>query len=104
MAIVPIMVPAESAAPDLAPSAEGITEQMSSVSIESPIPPKPVTGTTVRISVPLDATDRPAVTTRTVYTERKIMRRDSMERREALLKGKEGSRQRRRWENGNLSR
>lgn len=27
-------------------------------------------------------------------------RRDSMKRREALLKGKEGSRQRRRWENG----
>ena len=29
-----------------------------------------------------------------------IMRRDSMKRREALLKGNEGSRQRRRWENG----
>lgn len=28
-------------------------------------------------------------------------RRDSMRKREALLKGKEGSRQRRRWENGN---
>lgn len=28
-------------------------------------------------------------------------RRDSMHRRDALLKGKEGSRQRRRWENGN---
>jgi hypothetical protein len=27
--------------------------------------------------------------------------RDSLRRREALLKGKEGSRQRRRWENGN---
>ena len=30
-------------------------------------------------------------------------RRDSMKRREALIKGKEGSRQRRRWENGNYS-
>ena len=30
-------------------------------------------------------------------------RRDSMVRREALLKGKEGSRQRRRWENGTIS-
>lgn len=29
-------------------------------------------------------------------------RRDSLKRREALLKGKEGSRQRRRWENGQL--
>lgn len=28
-------------------------------------------------------------------------RRDSMKRRDAALKGKEGSRQRRRWENGN---
>ena len=32
--------------------------------------------------------------------QRKLLRRDSLERREALLKGKEGSRQRRRWENG----
>ncbi|KAB5532774.1 R3H-associated N-terminal domain-containing protein [Coniochaeta sp. 2T2.1] len=31
-----------------------------------------------------------------------LRRRDSMERREALLKGKEGSRQRRRWENDRL--
>ncbi len=30
------------------------------------------------------------------------MRRDSLKRREELLKGKEGSRQRRRWENGQL--
>lgn len=36
---------------------------------------------------------------------RPLSRRDSQRRREALLKGKEGSRQRRRWENGtcNLS-
>jgi hypothetical protein len=31
---------------------------------------------------------------------RKSSTRDSMRRRDALLKGKEGSRQRRRWENG----
>lgn len=47
----------------------------------------------VRLSVPLDARA-------TVTTTRKLLRRDSLERREALLKGKEGSRQRRRWENG----
>lgn len=29
-----------------------------------------------------------------------LRRRDSLKRREAVLKGKEGSRQRRRWENG----
>lgn len=31
---------------------------------------------------------------------RTILRRDSMKRREALVKGKEGSRRRQRWENG----
>jgi hypothetical protein len=33
---------------------------------------------------------------------RKSSQRDSLRRREALLKGKEGSRQRRRWENGTI--
>lgn len=33
-------------------------------------------------------------------TRREISRRDSLKRREALLKGKEGSRRRQRWENG----
>lgn len=31
---------------------------------------------------------------------RELVRRDSLKRREALLKGKEGSRRRQRWENG----
>ena len=31
---------------------------------------------------------------------RKLLRRDSLERREALLRGKEGSRRRTRWDNG----
>lgn len=31
---------------------------------------------------------------------RQILRRDSLKRREALLKGKEGSRRRQKWENG----
>lgn len=34
---------------------------------------------------------------------RPLSRRDSQKKREALLKGNEGSRQRRRWENGSLS-
>ncbi|KAI7250456.1 hypothetical protein KC335_g17062, partial [Hortaea werneckii] len=38
----------------------------------------------------------------TVYKRREPIRRDSQKRREALLKGKEGSRQRRRWENDRL--
>lgn len=36
------------------------------------------------------------------YRRREPMRRDSLKRREALLKGKEGSRRRQRWENGML--
>ena len=49
----------------------------------------------VKLSVPLDGPSVAGSTPR-----RTIIRRDSLERREALLKGKEGSRQRRRWENG----
>jgi hypothetical protein len=36
----------------------------------------------------------------TLYKRRDPIRRDSLKRREALLKGKEGSRRRQRWENG----
>ena len=36
----------------------------------------------------------------TLPPRREPLRRDSLKRRDALLKGKEGSRQRRRWENG----
>ena len=56
-------------------------------------PQKTPRGTSVKLSVPLDSKT-------TITTSRKLLRRDSMDRREALLKGKEGSRQRRRWENG----
>ncbi|TKA50820.1 hypothetical protein B0A49_12736, partial [Cryomyces minteri] len=38
----------------------------------------------------------------TVYKRREPIRRDSLKRREALLKGKEGSRRRQRWENDRL--
>lgn len=76
-------------------------------------------GTSVSLSIPLDdpfpATDAsphprvrivdqnpeesrkvPAVT----FRRREPLRRDSLKRREALLKGKDGSRRRQRWENG----
>lgn len=39
-------------------------------------------------------------TTRVYRPRREPLRRDSLKRREALLKGKEGSRRRTRWENG----
>lgn len=76
-------------------------------------------GTSVSLSIPLDdhfpATDAspnprvrivdqnpeesrkvPAIT----FRRREPLRRDSLKRREALLKGKDGSRRRQRWENG----
>lgn len=100
MPIVPIMVGPEPVLPAAAPSTEGITVQMDSVSIDPGTPAQPPTALPVRVTVPLDAPPRSAVAASTIYTQRKLLRRDSMERREALLKGKEGSRQRRRWENG----
>ena len=69
-----------------------------------------VRGTSVKIDIPLDASatfedeaprHKPEAV-HTVYKRREPIRRDSLKRREALLKGKEGSRQRRRWENDRL--
>jgi hypothetical protein len=92
--IVPIMSTSESTVPMPTPSTDEVASKVHTVSAERGLPPRTsVTETSVRITVPLDAAPR-------VYTERKLLRRDSMERRDALLKGKEGSRQRRRWENG----
>lgn len=66
-------------------------------------------GTLVTIDIPLDAPEaapeasapraKPEAV-HTVYRRREPIRRDSLKRREALLKGKEGSRRRQRWENG----
>lgn len=83
------------------------------------ISPRAVVGTANPLSIPLDDNDarREAATGSTRMKLRHVTidvdaagepqpprklprRRDSMDRREALLKGKEGSRQRRRWENG----
>ena len=72
-------------------------------------------GTTVSLSIPLDdeipttpsrvkpvgsasAETRSAPTVS--FRRREPLRRDSLKRREALLKGKDGSRRRQRWENG----
>ena len=59
----------------------------------------PVTGTPSRqIRHASSAEDEDAPPSAT--PRRKLVRRDSLERREALLKGKEGTRRRQRWENG----
>jgi hypothetical protein len=66
-------------------------------------------GMSVTIDIPLDepppvTIPRPARSeaAHTVYQRRTPIRRDSLVRREALLKGKEGSRRRQRWENDHL--
>ncbi|KAK8042483.1 hypothetical protein PG994_012966 [Apiospora phragmitis] len=65
-------------------------------------------GTGAPLSIPLDGTtSKPSVTFQDARAtgegiRRPPSRRDSMKRREVHLKGKEGSRQRRRWENDRL--
>lgn len=73
----------------------------------------PLRGTTVSLSIPLDDEPAPAPKVKILGTasgetnaptvsfrRREPLRRDSLKRREALLKGKDGSRRRQRWENG----
>lgn len=70
--------------------------------------PRPARGAQVRLDIPLDDEESPPpprarpATMHTVYKRREPIRRDSQKRREALLKGKEGSRRRQRWENDRL--
>lgn len=82
---------------------------LSATSISPPTVPRLVRGTSVKLDIHLDdATEQPEPPrprtgeVHTVYKRREPIRRDSLKRREALLKGKEGSRQRRRWENDRL--
>jgi hypothetical protein len=90
---------------------EQATVALSAVTIATPgdIP----RGTAVTLAIPLDEHDVPVATSRPVgaaaaatqgsyYRRKEPIRRDSMKSREALLKGKEGSRRRQRWENGML--
>ena len=58
--------------------------------------------TGVTLSIPLDRDDGAGAPPKPAYKRREPLIRDSLKRREALLKGKEGSRRRQRWENGEL--
>lgn len=106
-------IPQEAAAPqpiDIEAWTEEATAAMSSVTISAP--GEVLGATAVTLAIPLDddtlATGGPvrpvgaaaAAKEGGLYKRKAPLRRDSMDRREALLKGKEGSRQRRRWENG----
>ncbi|MCJ1455783.1 hypothetical protein MMC28_006139 [Mycoblastus sanguinarius] len=84
---------------------EQATQSLNAVSLVSP---SGVRGTSVSLAIDLDphsglkpdarANDTPSVS----RPRREPLRRDSLKRREALLKGKEGSRRRTRWENDRL--
>lgn len=82
---------------------------------QTPTPARsPLRGATMALSIPLD--DQPPASSPRVkvvapttdetrpptvsFRRREPLRRDSLKRREALLKGKDGSRRRQRWENG----
>ena len=86
---------------------------------ESPSTRGALRGTTVTLSIPLDdsvlstgntsapkakllgqASTQTQQVPSVSFRRREPLRRDSLKRREALLKGKDGSRRRHRWENG----
>ncbi len=79
---------------------EEATQSLAAISLSAAFVPR---GTSVTLAIDLDEKpvqrheeDGPSV----YRSRREPMRRDSLKRREALLKGKEGSRRRTRWENG----
>ena len=87
-------------------------EATQSLNAASLVSPGDVPGTSVSLAIDLDepsqhnqtgiagtarGADKPNAGSR---PHREPLRRDSLKRREALLKGKEGSRRRIRWENG----
>ncbi|KAF2725901.1 hypothetical protein K431DRAFT_280631 [Polychaeton citri CBS 116435] len=91
-----------------------------SISSPTPSPARIVRGLSVTLDIPLDdhhndpkkpapvnhddtSSSRPQLDNlRSAYKRREPLRRDSLKRRDALLKGKEGSRRRQRWENDRL--
>jgi hypothetical protein len=87
--------------PDQQPAANGVdieawtVEALQSLQISSL-----VQGTGVTLTIPLnDPLPEPAPK----IAKKKTVSRESLKRRETLLKGKEGSRRRQRWENGRFS-
>lgn len=95
MAIYSSVPPPEQQAALPTQAAAGLTTGLASLSISAP-----AQGSGVTLSIPLDAA---AEALKAVKARKEPLRRDSMKRREALLKGNEGSRRRQRWENGMYS-
>ena len=107
--------PSSAAALDIEAWTEQATQSLQAVS-SSPLSPAAarragLRGTSVSLNIPLDehatsnhqsseAKRAPIADSASARPRREPHRRDSLKRREALLKGKEGSRRRQRWENG----
>ncbi len=82
---------------------EQATQALNDVSLSS----NGVRGASISLAIDLDEKvaqndggERPSI----YRPRREPMRRDSLKRREALLRGKEGSRRRTRWENGSYQK
>ncbi len=113
MAIADNPSSSEQAAPSQPINIEAWTEQataaLSSVTIS--VPGDAVQGPTTSLAIPLDEQIPPMVSTRPLppsaivedggyYRRKELARRDSQKKREALLKGREGSKRRLKWEDG----
>ena len=90
---------------------EQATVALGAVAISASTPGDAPQTPSVTLAIPLDEHDAPPAAAHPVgasaaakeggyYRRKEPLRRDSLKRREALLKGKEGSRRRQRWENG----
>ncbi|KAI9853934.1 MAG: hypothetical protein M1830_006616 [Pleopsidium flavum] len=85
---------------------EQATQSLQAVSISSPLPVPslsiPLDEHTTTHHHPSEAGPHSSTPPANYRPRREPLRRDSLKRREALLKGKEGSRRRQRWENDRL--
>lgn len=78
-------------------SRNGLSVQLE-IPLDSALPIRTKSGTQYQIATEADG----SASKTTPRTTREPLRRDSLKRREALIKGKEGSRRRQRWENGSF--
>jgi hypothetical protein len=104
MAIYSSVPPPSQQVPGTVPAAGPDIEAWSASALQSLSISPSVRGTDIPLSIPLEGkepikTASPAKPA-TYKPRKELLQRDSQKRREALLRGKEGSRRRQRWENG----
>lgn len=85
----------------IAPTPQEIQPVLLTIPLDTPIEPEREQKSTTTTTAATDGSCQVTEVEHESAVKRKpIFRRDSLKRREALLKGKEGSRRRQRWENG----